>query len=1832
MSSYRCPRPSRRCEHLFPAEVATQETLSKACQNYYRVCPECGFEHRVDSETRRPLWPERFDWTSTATAATAMGTHAADRAGEIGRLREDLQSEDSNRRTRAAQRLAELQAREAVPDLCKALLDRSWRYRWHAADALATIGDPAAVLSLCEALRDATWHDRDSAVAALKAIGDPRAIPDLIAVYKTTPNAGLRSFAWGTLRGLGARMDDLAPPVKPPSGPLPPRRPSRPTATAIDDPASDMRISIPAHPEAIAFLVTRPNGFARSPLDYELHLAAHEWSLASAISINSRDDFQIFKGDRKANVEPYAHQVEAAIAFFRRFAPRGRGLIADDVGLGKTITAGIIVGELLRRRQIEKVLVVCPKIMMDQWKTELAEKFNLTRSVAASGAGALGEGARAPIFITTYETASRYIERLKKARFDLVVLDEAHHLRNLHGPGKPPRKAEALHDAIARGAFRFVIQLTATPLQNRLWDVYSLLDLLVAPEPNPLGHPEQFAELYLEDGKSKARQIREAMAPEFRSTIARHMWRKRRKEVKLGFPEREPLFLRLRPRDDELQFLRSCLNLLPNLARVVQIQLAISCMSSPWAGAAFLEKQASTLPDRAPELLALAKRGRAIATSAKVHRIKQLVEELRAKNPQKWRLLVFTTRLETQEFIRKALLALDPSLEHEIALVRGSEAAANRKAIDAFQSDPPRVRLIIATDTAAEGVNLQKCNVMVNYDLPWNPMTIEQRIGRIQRLGQEAESVQVLNLALEGTVEDLIVLRLMEKIRLFEMAIGEMEEILSYKNALGEDPEETLQQEILRMILASLQGRDVSKDLEARQKSIEEARRLLREAEEFTHENLGGGYDKDSGPEQPRFAPVRPRVEFRQFCRRAFEREGCEITTSGDELEVRRPGEYRSERYTFGSVPEPDDLSCPSTLRVLREESQAFGEVVGRWKDRCCYWLADRRELPCDAPIEDLRARFGEFGMEVLSLTEQRREEEVAFERVWLCTQSVAHDQLVKMHSTAFTGGEKLPAEARRGIQVRLSSLREEDGHIDVSKEDEVRQRIENSADASIGNLIARDEDFLKFREWYRAAHKREVSRMEETASRTEKYLGSFADPSTRSEALRQHEEQTRRAREELARRFAVEATGDLVGFRGATFDLVHARALLRTSSGREVPADVVLIPFSDWFGCELLKNLADARKSLGCDVDICTYGHIVAKRALKACSVTGCQIELCPVCSYRFQACCVDSAPLCDEHSTKCVDCGRSLCVDHSVDLDRPGRFCPNCVVVCDATRRRLPKSEAREDAVTGRWLSPEVAEKSAISNRYARPDSLVFCEESGVRVLPDEIAICAVTGKRVALSLTADSAASGRKALRSAMVKCAETGALILRDETESCEESGVLVRREVLTTCAVTGKRVRPSLTVVSRESGKRALPSAMVKCAETDTFVLPDETERCEDSGVLVRRRVLATCAVSGKRVRPSLTAKSAASGKRAVRSAMVKCAETGALVLPDETERCEESGELVRRGVLKTCAASGKRVRPALLARSDVSDKQALDKFLERCPETGTRLLPSEMEKCEETGILVAPKALTLTGAGRRVVRSKVSICPECQKPTAPSEWVQCEETGKRVSRVATGTCAKSGKRVLARLLRKSAVSGKRVLGKFLRQCPVAGKEALPEEFERCSESGAEVLPECLATCEFSGHRVLHEYLEKSDVSGRCVRSRLLIECAVTGRRGLPEELGWCMRCAQHVVRERATQCPFCLRDVCSRCFAKKYCQDCTVLPRVAPVRHVEDNALAQLLRERFPKAHDWRVIVQPGSFVAMGRERFLGFLPVSRALVVIGQWSELAGSWDLFCERWVRVS
>ena len=477
---------------------------------------------------------------------------------------------------------------------------------------------------------------------------------------------------------------------------------------------------------------------------------------------------------------PFDYQVKAAQTALRRL--RGRGLLCDEVGLGKTIEAGLVLQEYLLRQMANRVLIITPPALVEQWREELASKFGLNNFIVNYAPEFRELGPQAwetfPRVIASLATARRSEHRrvIKDIVYDLVIVDEAHHLKS---------RSSVSWKFVNALQKKYILMLTATPVQNSLDELYNLITIL---KPGQLKTPREFRRRFVVQGDPRLPKNRGRL----RELLADVMVRHARGQVGIQLPPRRAHTVRLQLGSDERalyddvsNFVRSCIRppsvppteaeaMLPAVHRFTLRTLQREIGSSPAAVRPTLTRLAER-DDMAPHreaLLDLADRALSVQSWAKGQALEQLLLSQLVSNERE-KLIVFTHFRATLELLADILR----EMEIDFVLYHGQLSQAQKdEAIRRFEHS---AQVLLSTEAAGEGRNLQFCRLMLNFDLPWNPQRIEQRVGRIHRVGQ-TQPVEIFNLSAKGTVEDYILEILDRKLNMFELVIGEMDMILGH--------------------------------------------------------------------------------------------------------------------------------------------------------------------------------------------------------------------------------------------------------------------------------------------------------------------------------------------------------------------------------------------------------------------------------------------------------------------------------------------------------------------------------------------------------------------------------------------------------------------------------------------------------------------------------------------------------------------------------------------------------------------------------------------------------------------------------------------------------------------------------------------------------------------------------------------------------------------------------------------------------------------------------------------------------------------------------------------
>jgi len=533
-----------------------------------------------------------------------------------------------------------------------------------------------------------------------------------------------------------------------------------PEAAATPPPTQEQVRGIPGVSYAPQFIPE----LAFSPEDAQVlanvhdgvHEEAHLWRLnldANELSLMSGFDellcLPLVRGVRK-----FDYQIATAFKVLRDL--RGRALLADEVGLGKTIEAALILKEYVVRGLVRKALVLVPASLTVQWQEELREKFGLHFEIMDE----IEDWERHPFVIASLDTAKRDVNRevIERLYYDLVIVDEAHKLRHRN------TKNWKFVSAIRR---KYILMLTATPVQNDLEELFNLVTLL---KPGQLKTWGAFRKEFFEAGDRRT----PANAPELRQLLLEVMIRNRRGEAITLPPRRvDAVEVSLAPDERDLytgvtKFIRRWYANSPNANRLSLMVLQREIGSSPAAATETLRRlrEGSNFSwEERAELDQLYQRAAAIRDSERAKRLVELVDKV----PDK--VIVFTQYYRTMLWLAGRLRARGFSIA---TFHGGMNPMEKETAVRDFRASS---QVFLSTEAGGEGRNLQFAHRLVNFDLPWNPLRLEQRIGRIHRIGQTRE-VHVVNLWAKDTIEEYVLELLDKKIHMFELVVGELDMVL----------------------------------------------------------------------------------------------------------------------------------------------------------------------------------------------------------------------------------------------------------------------------------------------------------------------------------------------------------------------------------------------------------------------------------------------------------------------------------------------------------------------------------------------------------------------------------------------------------------------------------------------------------------------------------------------------------------------------------------------------------------------------------------------------------------------------------------------------------------------------------------------------------------------------------------------------------------------------------------------------------------------------------------------------------------------------------------------
>lgn len=953
------------------------------------------------------------------------------------------------------------------------------------------------------------------------------------------------------------------------------------------------------------------------------------------------------------------------------------------------------------------------------------------------------------------------------------------------------------------------------------------------------------------------------------------MFRTRRIDAKLAFPDRKVQSCPVPATTQERALQTLVAERITLFNALQQSSLLVALMSSPHALAAQLENMAnndSIHRSLAEQVRQVASR---IVTPAKAAAVLRIADDLKKQGPH-WRMVIFTTRKETQRMLGRVLEREGIPCEY----ISGGQPVRNRRAIEAFRKYPPDVNVIISTDAGAEGVNLQAANILVNYDLPWNPMIVEQRIGRVQRIGSKFKNVWVANVVHANSPEQRIVVRLMEKLQVISHTVGDIEAVLEANNDSNGD---TMEKQIREMVVASLRGQNQDQAAMLAERSIEQARRLIEEHQEEMDHTLGAADEQESADvPMPQLTPVAPSVPLQQFVLEALESEGASVSEAGDGLFSVRTTSLGEERFTF----EDRVLQQFTMAGVFRGRAPllyqpgkpAFERLVQRWIDRGAARITDRRAPESD--VAELAKRWVSTVPNACFVNAKLKKRQVQFSGNVLCRTRVANaiDSYEKLLRLTYSpDGSDFNGQFHAQQQVSAS-------HLIPDLQSWVMQQV------------ITDSDISEFRGYYEKRLETELKQSD--SGERQKRLVSDLKPAITAEISAIEGAVTDCATLSVLWRLDGENTYESVlEIEGGTIASEPER--------RDCAVTKLTLPVDCLQKCQVTGEDAVREKLVRSEES----GEYVVPDAVVTCEETGKRIH-----RDEIGICCITGRKACrrllltsemsgrtalEAHAAKCEMTGTAVVEDELVRSDISGKYFrkdqakplrasvqqahESEVTWCGYSQLWYPTQECSRSDVSGKPVANERLAISEASGRRGDLSESIRCQESGVLLLSDEVGRCSVTGHAVHKTL-----------LRG----CLETMKVASKSCFEECEVSGTWVLPEGLGQCCLTGRRVRKSLLGRSDASGKQCLLDKLVSCGVTGASLLPEETSVCQASGMQVDARCLGTCSVSGKSVLAEKLLQSSISGKR---------------MLPQYTQRLP-NGKVVGIKEVATCTWNRRYVR------------------------------------------------------------------------------------------------------------------------------------------------------------------------------------------------------------------------------------------------------------------------------------------------------------------------------
>jgi SNF2-related domain/Helicase conserved C-terminal domain len=1122
----------------------------------------------------------------------------------------------------------------------------------------------------------------------------------------------------------------------------------------------------------------------RSSEQCEIHEAALEWTLQDSALVSSGSDLKSEPRWRD-DVVLHSHYITNLITFCRRLPAL---LFADQIGSNNTISAGLIASELIARAKVSKVLIVCPKILAPQWCRTLESKFHIPARIAVGRDLIFAEPEDVGAVITTYHSAWMYLDQIPDNRFDMLVLDEAHKLCGLSVNNVSSSVIAPFREALEKRRFRYALMMTARPIQNGLWDLYSLLDLLAVArgQVNPFGSTSRFARRFIADDRREGSELNIDAHEDLRSIAHQHMSRVSREDAKLYFHDRilKPLYVD--PTEKDLGLIQLLAAPILKLDPTAQVSLLLALMSSSNA----LLAELSTLAKSGYVTERLVETVRnyisRMPLSPKLEGLTTLIDQLRVSSPDRWRLVVFTNRVETQRRIQTYLEAR----EIAVGTINGEMSPESEAALTNFRRVRPDVHVLVCTETESEALNLPVATIL-NYDLPFDPFVVEQRISQVQRPSSNHSRLNIFNIALRGTFEERIVSRLQGRLQSLSREMGDVEPLLCAAGIIGDDDADVgFDETILQLVRASLAGEDIEATVHKLDQNIVTAKAQLGREEQNNDAVLGFmGSGEKAWPRAPSLPPTVRSMDARTFAIRALYSLGGRLTPQENGIYLcERDGARELMRF------EAAEGNADPNVSLCAPGGSAFGQLANEVSSTGIQ-IIDDLDQKAEKQASDVAARWvSEFGASFLrvELLDVRR----AFDGVALVLvhAATAYDSCDRLLHFSCAGSKHHVWSGRKGLAPLPDVIH------DASLAGVNTEVLLESArkDPSIG-------EFCRF---YAARRPQEVS-------------GGGADEDKRKK---------------LTAEFTPELELTLVELRGSLCrDLklrVHYRwdEKTRYSSILTIaPRDGVILEAPPFELCSATKQLFPADCLGRCEITGVTVlkhylvrSHISDRLALPENTV---------VCSLSKQRILLDEADY-SEATGRLVASSLLKTSAISGKIAEPGEFEQCEFTGVDALRSELGVSE-----ISGRRYRLDEQLLSVVSGKRGHNSEFILCDVTQQPFAPDEGANCDITGLLVDPSI---------------LKRCDVSGKSVIPSELERCAASGKWALKKYLVTSSVSSARVLERYALRSA-TGEVCAPLEGKRCMWSGRNYHPDDLRTCSLTGVLVHAKYVTSDA--GARLQP-----------------------------------------------------------------------------------------------------------------------------------------------------------------------------------------------------------------------------------------------------------------------------------------------------------------------------------------------------------------------------------------